>query len=119
MPVERVMANPVVPEDVGKVALQRGPVVYCLEQNDNAAPVRQIALPDKAPLAARFDSKRLGGVVVIEGKAICYDSKCWKGKALYQPIDRGRRVPTRIRAIPYASWNNRGNRAMTVFLPRA
>ncbi len=64
MPVQRVAANPQVMEADGKVALQRGPILFCLEQTDNAAPVGSLLLPDKAKLTARFDKNvpgRRGG----------------------------------------------------------
>ncbi|MBZ0279060.1 MAG: glycoside hydrolase family 127 protein, partial [Anaerolineae bacterium] len=45
MPVERIAANPQVRQDIGRVALQRGPVVYCLEEADNGAGLARVALP--------------------------------------------------------------------------
>ena len=65
MPVERVAAHPLVEADAGKVALQRGPVVYCLEGCDHPVDVRRIALADRSRLTARFDPRLLGGTVVI------------------------------------------------------
>jgi len=119
MPVERVVAHPAAADDVGRVALQRGPIVYCLEQGDNKAPVRSILLPDKAPLAARFDKELLGGCVVIEGTGLAPDLGPWKGR-LYQPLrDAGRPRRVKIRAVPYFLWDNREPGAMTVWLPRA
>ncbi len=117
MPIERVVAHPSVAEDAGKVALQRGPLVYCLEQCDNAAPVRSLLLPDRARLAARFDNKLFGGTVVIEGQGLAPTQGGWKGK-LYQPASALSLRPARFRAIPYSLWDNREPGAMTVWLPR-
>ena len=118
MPVERVSAHPSVADDVGRVALQRGPIVYCLEQCDNKAPVRAVLLPDRARLRARFDRRLLGGCVVVEGGALAV-SPAGCGGELY--CDAGclttRRV--RIKAIPYFLWDNRKPGAMTVWIPRA
>jgi len=118
MPVERLVAHPRVAEDAGKVALRRGPIVYCLEQADNPAPVRSILLPDKPRLAARFDKKLLGGVVVIEGTGLAPTQAGWRGK-LYQPESALSLRPARFRAIPYCLWDNREPGPMTVWLPRA
>jgi len=117
MPIERVVAHPRVAEDAGKVALARGPLVYCLEQCDNAAPVRSLILPDKARLTARFDNKLLGGTVVIEGAGLAPTQAGWKGK-LYRPADESALRPARFRAIPYCLWDNRSPGPMTVWLPR-
>ncbi|MBE3069395.1 MAG: glycoside hydrolase family 127 protein [Planctomycetes bacterium] len=118
MPVERVAAHPLVVNDVGRVALARGPLVYCLEQCDNRPPVQTVILPDRAHLAARFQRRVLGGCTILEGKALAPTPAGWKG-ALYRPST----VPpvvkaTRVRAIPYFLWDNRKPGAMTVWLPR-
>jgi len=117
MPVERIVAHPSVADDAGKVAIQRGPLVYCLEQCDNSAPVRSIVLPDKARLAARFDRKLFGGTVVVEGAALAPTQAGWRGK-LYQPASALALRRVRFRAIPYCLWDNRAPGAMTVWLPR-
>ncbi len=118
MPVERIAANPHVTEASGKVALHRGPVLFCLEQADNAAPVGAILLPDKAKLAARFDKKLLGGTMVVEGQALVPDPKPWKN-ALYQPAPKAKLKPVKFKAIPYALWDNRQAGPMVVWLPKA
>jgi len=117
MPIERIAAHPSVLEDVGKVALQRGPIVYCLEQCDHAADVLTVHLPDRAKLTARFDPKLLGGVTVIEGEGLVPSPAGWAGK-LYRPAKELKLQPTRIRAVPYCLWDNRTPGAMTVWLPR-
>ena len=114
MPVERIAANPRVDSAAGKVALMRGPIVYCLEQCDHAADVRGIILPDKARLTARFDGRFLGGCVVIEGRGRAPKGDAWTGR-LYRPADDIKTVPTRIKAVPYCLWNNRKPGSMRVF----
>ena len=118
MPVERVAANPAVDAAAGKVALQRGPVVYCLEACDHAVDVRAIRLPDRARLTPRFDKRLLGGTVVIEGKARAVPMREWKDR-LYRPQAAGATAPAAIRAIPYCLWDNRKAGTMAVWLPRA
>ena len=73
MPVERVYAHPDVRQDSGMVALQRGPLVYCLEQVDNPTPLQHIYLPQDADLTAQFDPDLLGGMVSIHGPALAVD----------------------------------------------
>src|SRR5439155_13296275 len=77
MPVERVYAHPRVKADVGRVALQRGPVVYCLEGVDNGGQPRSFVLRRDAKLTAEFVKDLLGGVVVVRGDALAvsFDAK--------------------------------------------
>lgn len=115
MPVERIAAHPFVAADVGKVALQRGPLVYCLEQCDNPR-VRALLLPRHAKLAARFDPRLLGGVTVIEGAALVANLAGWKDR-LYARAAGRKLKPARFKAVPYFAWANRKPGAMTVWLP--
>jgi len=116
MPIERIVANPRVEQDAGRVALQRGPVVYCVEGVDHTESVYRLRLPADAQLEAHFEADLLNGVVVIEGEALAIDDACWEGK-LYQQTTAVTTHPTRLRAIPYASWDNRAPGAMVVWLP--
>lgn len=115
MPVERVYAHPQVRQNAGRVALQRGPIVYCLEQTDHAEPIHRLLLPREAPLTARFAPELLGGVVVVTGEAQALADDGWEG-ALYQSTRPSTR-PCRITAVPYCCWDNRAPGAMTVWLP--
>ena len=118
MPIRRIAAHPAVAADAGKVALQRGPIVYCLEQCDHAANVLSIRLPDRAKLTARFDRKLFGGATIIEGAAMAPSTAGWKGK-LYRPAKKDKLKPVKLKAVPYCLWDNRKPGAMTVWLPRA
>ncbi|MBM4456244.1 MAG: glycoside hydrolase family 127 protein [Chloroflexi bacterium] len=115
MPIERVYAHPDVNQDAGRVALQRGPLVYCLEQADNLAPVGRIALPGQAELAARFEPDLLGGVVVITGQTLVADAADWSND-LYRP-QRPALSPCTLKAIPYYAWDNRASGGMQVWMP--
>jgi len=108
-----------VADNVGRVAIQRGPIVYCVEQCDHKAPVRSIFLADKAPLAARFDKRLLGGCVVVEGWGAAEDLGKWKGRLYQSPREAGKMRRVKIRAVPYFLWDNRKPGAMAVWLPRA
>jgi DUF1680 family protein len=109
MPVRRVLANEHVAADTGRVALQRGPIVYCAEWPDNPdGHVRNLILPDDATLTAEHRPDLLGGVTVLRGKALA-------------SIRGHDDIVTReqdFTAIPYATWANRGEGEMIVWLPR-
>jgi DUF1680 family protein len=109
MPVRRVVANEAVTADRGRVALQRGPIVYCAEWPDNPAGfVRNLMLSDDAKLTAEFKQDLLNGVMVIKSKAtaFAYDQN---GQVIKNEQD--------FTAIPYYSWANRGRGQMIVWIP--
>ena len=111
MPVERIHADPRVATVAGRVALQRGPVVYCFEEADNGATLSALTLPRAAPLTARHDPALLGGCVVIEGPG----TRDQITADLYQTAPPAT-APVTLRAIPYGLWANRGEGEMRVWL---
>lgn len=116
MPVERMAAHPNVKADQGLVALQRGPLVYCLEACDNGEELASLFLPATAPLEAEKVTDVLGGVVVVRGTASVAPELDWSDR-LYQAVPAPRSVP--FQAIPYYAWDNRAPGAMRVWLPIA
>jgi DUF1680 family protein len=113
MPAERVYAHPEVSADIGRVALKRGPIVYCLEGADNDAPMHRIALPRSAPIEAHFESDLLSGVGMLTAEAVVVRS--WENAALYR-TDPPSMQPTTLRAIPYSFWSNRESEEMSVWI---
>ncbi len=110
MPVRRVISHDNITSNKGKVALQRGPVVYCLEGPDNDGKVLDLVIPNDAQLSVQNRPDLLGGVVTISGQA---------GTAK-RMLD-GRTVPDAKRAftaIPYYAWAHRGRAHMTVWPAR-
>ncbi|MDA0765319.1 MAG: glycoside hydrolase family 127 protein [Verrucomicrobia bacterium] len=100
MPVRRVLAHKLVEEDAGKVALMRGPLVYCLEGVDNPdLDLFQISLPPKGALTTDFKPNLLGGVNVIRATGT-----------------DGKNTPLKLTAIPYYAWCNREKGPMTVWI---
>jgi uncharacterized protein len=111
MPVRRVTAHEHVTEDMGKVALERGPLVFCLEGQDNpGGQVLNLVIPDTTSLRTRYVPDFLGGVQFIEGTAIPIRRELGGTIAAEQE-----RVFT---AIPYYAWAHRGPSAMTVWPAR-
>lgn len=104
MEVRRVQANDNAEDDRGKIALERGPVVFCLEgkdQPDNTVFDKYIL--DSTPIQSHFEKDLLNGVVVLEGNA----------KELQR---NGEVKDVKFRAIPYSTWNNRGGDQMEVWI---
>jgi DUF1680 family protein len=104
MPVRRVHAHPEIKADAGRVALQRGPIVYCVEAVDHAIPVRHLSLPRDAPLTVQHRDNLLGGVTVIAGKA----------SVRMPDSDKPKQVD--LLAIPYYAWDNRDAGSLAVWL---
>ena len=111
MPVRRVAANTEVAADRGRVALQRGPLVYTAEWADNPnGKVRNLMLPDTATLTAEYDPKLLKGVTVLKGRAVALQAGAdGSVQKTVQPFT----------AIPYYAWANRGRGQMLVWLPNS
>ncbi|MCE5267267.1 MAG: glycoside hydrolase family 127 protein [Planctomycetaceae bacterium] len=95
MPVERIEANPHVQADLGRVAIRRGPIVYCLEAVDNGGSLRNVALARDPQFSTEHRKDLLGGVTVIKGLA-----------------SDGRRLT----AMPYYAWDHRAAGEMAVWL---
>ena len=105
MPICRVHAHPDVKADAGRVALQRGPIVYCLEAIDNGGDVLSLALPRDAKLTAEHRGDLFHGTTVI------------KGVALAVSADNKDGAPADFVAIPYHLWDNREAGQMVVWIP--
>ncbi len=116
MPVERVYANPKVRMLNGKVTLQRGPIVYCLEETDNKGivPLNKISLPRTSQFTAEHRPDLLGGVVVIKGDALVVGGEDW-GQRLYDDKPAPTE-PCTFTAVPYCVWDNRQPGHMLVWI---
>ncbi len=112
MPVERVYSHPRATANRGRVALMRGPIVYCLEENDNGGSLDLITLPRTAQLAAVYESDLLGGVVTI----IAEGQRVVAGSAQNYSTAPSNYQSTHIKAIPYFAWDNRESGDMLVWM---
>jgi DUF1680 family protein len=112
-PVERVYAHPDVQADQGRVALKRGPIVYCVEAVDTSAPPHRLALPRNEAIASRIEPELLGGVATLSGTALASEPA---EASLYRTAPWPKtRVP--FKAVPYHVWDHREAGEMVVWLP--
>jgi DUF1680 family protein len=107
-------AHPLVRDDCGKAAIQCGPFVYCLEEEDNGPNLFDITVDGNTRLSASFDPDLFGGTRVVTGNAKRRILTGWE-QALYRPagsVYEG----CAIKAIPYYLWSNRSAGEMTVWM---
>ncbi|RLE88272.1 MAG: glycoside hydrolase family 127 protein [Thermoprotei archaeon] len=113
-----IVSHPHVLGNTDRVAIKRGPIVYCLEHIDNPDfDVWDIVIPPDIQLKEEFRSELLNGIVVVRGRAFVIDSKRWENR-LYLPL---KNMPLELRkvefrAIPYYAWANREPGPMIVWL---
>ncbi|MEJ0011805.1 MAG: beta-L-arabinofuranosidase domain-containing protein [Bauldia sp.] len=114
MAAERIYAHPAVAADSGRVALRRGPLVYCFEAVDNPAPLSVLRVPRQAALATRERPDLFGGIVTIVVEGAVSDAGAWGGE-LYRS-DRPAGKPTTWTAVPYYLNTNREPGDMRVWV---
>ncbi|WP_409994850.1 hypothetical protein [Chitinophaga pinensis] len=107
MDTHEVLADNKIKDDIGKVAIQRGPLMYCAEWKDNEGRTSNLLLPATFRPEERKDL--LNGVVVLkgEGKSVNVDVQ-------QQQVNT---TPRQITLIPYYAWANRGEGEMNVWFP--
>ena len=118
-----IKANPAVTEDRGRVAFQRGPIVFCMEHLDqsdhkHAMDLTGYTVQVNAATTSRFDSSLLDGVMILEHPGAFSHSTAEKG--LYYSVLNDEKVdeaPTMLKLIPYYAWANRSPAAMQVWIP--
>lgn len=117
VPFRFVHCNPRVRDNIGKVALMKGPQVYCLEEIDNGAYLNSVVVDSAVDVKEQYEADLLGGTLcaVLEGKKIDYTqvSDC-----LYEEV-KPTYVSVSLKAIPYGQWNNRGKGEMLVWMREA
>jgi len=119
MTIKLMTSHPHVSNNFARVALKRGPIVYCLEQADNQEfDVWDVLLINSMNLNANYERDLLGGVVTILGEGVVFDKSPWKSElytSLDQPTFKMKKV--KIKAIPYYAWGNRQPGPMIVWIP--
>jgi len=124
MPVTLIEAHPRVRENLGSLAVRRGPIVYCIEGVDNPGiPVLdvQMTVDLKSPertITYEFQPELLGGVTLVRARALMPVNRL--RKPLYRPLRERKPEPRKevqITLIPYYAWANRGTSPMQVWIP--
>ncbi len=115
MPVERVYAHPKVQADCGRVALRRGPVVYCLEEADNGAGLDALCLPRQGRAAGEVPARTCSAAWSPSAPpAAASPRKAGRTPSTAPPTARA--VPARLTAVPYYAWCNRQPGEMLVWV---
>jgi DUF1680 family protein len=120
MSVRLLASHPRVTNDYHRVAMMRGPLVYCIEQVDHpGVDLWNLLLPARSDWEVIRKPDLLGGVVAVRTEALAANDNTWSGK-LYQPyaVSQVEYQPVQLTAIPYYAWANREPGAMQVWLPR-
>ena len=115
MPIRRNYAHPNVSACRGRVALSRGPLVYCFEYTDNGE-LRTLSLPRASDWSAEYHSELLGGVEVLVGEGLRYNASL--ENPLYQDVPLTS-ITVPLLAIPYCLWDNRQPGAMQLWIQEA
>lgn len=111
--VKYLYASPMVASDSGRVALQRGPLIYCIEGVDNEENVLSLSYVENGKITSNVISEGvLKGVVSLEAEGYC----TIPGKALYE-MSKPEQKTCIIKAVPYYTWGNRGVNQMRVWVP--
>jgi len=110
MEIEKVLANDLVKEDMGRFAFQKGPLVYCLEGPDNQGGVVQnIVMSKDASISENYEQQLLNGVLVLSGEGVATKRQVASTELQTTPLQ--------AKAIPYYAWNNREASEMQVWIP--
>ncbi|GIP18464.1 hypothetical protein J40TS1_41060 [Paenibacillus montaniterrae] len=126
MPIKKMKGHPALRHTAGKIALQRGPFIYCLEEADNGEHLHLLAIPENGGLEAAYVPELLGGITVIRAEALrqvaepCDDRAALYGNTLALYGDASsmnwREASCQATFIPYYAWANRGMGEMTVWV---
>ncbi len=116
MPVSVVRAHPKARACAGKVALRRGPVVYCLEEKDNGENLALIKLVANGEFTLETDNGLPEGILSIRADAVRENEDSWDEYELYRDGSANRETPMKALFVPYYAWNNRGDGEMLVWV---
>ncbi len=117
MTVMLMQSNPLVEENRNQVAVQRGPVVYCLEQTDlpKGESIYDVVIPSNIELKPEKITIANSQITALKGEALRYNND--HESSLYSEISDNPAKKQTIRLVPYYAWDNRGPDEMTIWLP--
>jgi DUF1680 family protein len=108
MKVKQVVANEKVKDNIGKIAIERGPIVYCAEFVDNNGLTSNLVVPEKQDFNSEFQTNLLNGVMTLRGLANAFK------------IENSSSISTQTQPlvlIPYYARSNRGQGEMRIWFP--
>lgn len=109
MEIQKVYSHKLLIENAGRVALQRGPLVYCAEAIDNGGKTSTLVLPVGTKLNTELRKDLLNGIIILKGEAAV--------PTIGTDATSVSTVPKPFVAVPYYSWAHRGEGEMTVWFP--
>ncbi|MEM3945501.1 MAG: glycoside hydrolase family 127 protein, partial [Candidatus Micrarchaeia archaeon] len=116
--VEKIFSNENVKNNLCKVAIKRGPIIYCIESVDNPnLNIFNLSLPLDSELKTRWTANLLNGINIIEGEALYSELDNTKEKLYTSSYELTKSLSkVRFTAIPYYAWANRGKSDMLVWI---
>jgi DUF1680 family protein len=112
MPIRRIHTNTLVKENIGCVALIRGPIVYCFEEKDNGPNIQELWIKKNEKVdIGKYEPDMLNGIVPLKTKGL----RIYANNDLYFEGDFTQREEE-LTAIPYYAWGNRGLNQMRVWM---
>ena len=114
MDIRLMRSHSAVREDQGRLALMRGPLVYCLEEIDNGANLHNICLDPSREITAEVSDELSEGMVILKTTGRRYTEDA-PNQSLYYTFTQPAYTETALRFVPYYAWNNRGEGEMQVW----
>ncbi len=116
MPVVMMKSSPKVRENIGKIAVMRGPLVYCLEEYDNGKELHRVSVLRSSTFTLKFEEDLLNGVMTLSsnGKFLCENDG--EEEQLYTQFVALKYIDKPLKWIPYYAWANRGKGEMLVWI---
>ncbi|MCY9666184.1 glycoside hydrolase family 127 protein [Paenibacillus alginolyticus] len=112
-----ITSHPEIRANAGKAAIERGPLVYCLEETDNGSLLSNLSLDRETELQSYYDTELLGGAVVIEAAGHADERASWQANMAYRPLAQQQvSEPVKLKAVPYYLWGNRQPGEMLVWI---
>lgn len=111
----RVKSHPRVKDNIGKVAIMKGPILFCLEEIDNGSNLHELFISKDSRLEIKFEEEILNGLYVVYADGYRVDEEDF-GKELYREDYEYKLLPVKLKFIPYYAWANRGKNEMRVWI---
>ena len=112
-----IRANPHIYEDAGKIAVSRGPLIYCLEEADNSDNLHNIRLGSEPCFTEEWKPGKLGGIVELKSSGLKETDEGW-GETAYSAVKTISTQLVTLTWIPYYAWANRTPGEMRVWIRR-